>query len=132
MRSLYLPMILFLSWLLACRDKGDTQPDALDTFLSARCRFLVEAACIESQNESCGNVVSYETQEDCEKAERDALGKCADEADEALADVAELDQCVSVLATFDCLSQAVCTDGIPVYNAGDCNVITSLIAETCP
>lgn len=128
------PCLLLLFGLLsldpvACRTKGDGE---LDDFLSARCRLLVEPDCLTSQDASCGNVVSYESQADCEEAGRDALGDCAEDADDALAGLDELDQCLDALATFDCLDQPVCDDGLPVYNSGACHVVTSLIAETCP
>jgi hypothetical protein len=121
--------IILILTLVSCRDKDTYE---LDSFLSARCRLLVEPECIESQAGSCGNVISYESQEDCEEAERDVVGDCADDASAALAELDELDQCVDELATFDCLTHAVCTEGLPVYNAGSCFVVNSTIQENCP
>ena len=119
--------LMFSIILIGCKTK---QTDALNAFLAAECRLLTDPECIDSQRGSCGNVVYYASQEACEDARRDALQDCAEDVSAALESLEELDRCISTLATFDCASP-VCTDATPVYNAGDCAVITSTIEDTC-
>lgn len=123
-----------LIWCLACKgDKDGEDSSRFDSFLESRCRFLVDDECVTSQDRSCGNVVSYPSDEECLDGELMTFEECSDDVEAALATVEEeLAECLSILATFNCASQDICTDGIAVYNAGACAEVNDILEVLCP
>lgn len=122
-----------LLWCLACKgDKDSDNSNHLHRFLESRCRLLVESECVNSQDRSCGNVVSYSSSEECLDGELATFEECSDDVDAALATVEEkLTECLSVLATFNCASQDVCVDGIAIYNADACAEVNDILEILC-
>lgn len=119
--------LLLLSALLGCRQ----DPPMVRAYYTASCRLLSAPDCLESQDGSCSYTLAYPDEETCADEMVDALGRCSDAAEEAVATVkADLDDCLRDLDALDCLSEDVCTP-TPAMVAGSCFTVYQAISRAC-
>lgn len=129
--------ILLLFLIFGCpssEDKGsDEAGERLSSYLSARCRFLTDPACVTSQERSCENIVTYDSLEDCKVQEADRYKGCTEEIEGALTASSEtLSSCVATLTSFSCADAEVCEGDAPIYGTGDCSTVVQILNEVCP
>ena len=106
-------------------------PPMVRAYYSASCRLLSEPDCLESQDGSCSYTLAYPDQETCADELVDALGRCSDRAEAAVAAVKDdLDDCLRDLDALVCLSEDVCTP-TPAMVAGSCSTVYQAILVAC-